>query len=186
MKTIHKVVGQSDENLSSALNTILIMPTEFSSRNNEENASLLDNTNMTKKPISLMKHFEHNLPFHPDRFDQFQAARYGNLEQIKRLHFNNQENAKVFFNRTDLETKLTALHYAARFQHFHICQYLIERCQANVDQPGEDGMTPLHYIARFRVEKTNQNNGNETYETIVRYLIQQGAQINKQDNYRST
>jgi ankyrin repeat protein len=56
----------------------------------------------------------------------------------------------------DFETKLTALHYAARFHHEDICEFLIEECQVDVNKAGEDGMTPLHYIARFRVEKESQ------------------------------
>jgi hypothetical protein len=68
----------------------------------------------------------------------------------------NQSNYKIFFNRLDPETKLTALHYAARFHHYDICKYLIEKCQVDVNKAGEDGMTPLHYIARFRVEKDSQ------------------------------
>ena len=62
----------------------------------------------------------------------------------------------MVFNRLDLETKLTALHYAARFHHLNICRYLIEVCRVDVNKAGEDGMTPLHYIARFRVEKDTQ------------------------------
>jgi ankyrin repeat protein len=68
----------------------------------------------------------------------------------------NKSNCKVFFNRLDPETKLTALHYAARFHHQSICEYLVEKCGADVNKAGEDGMTPLHYTVRFRVDKDNQ------------------------------
>ncbi len=66
----------------------------------------------------------------------------------------------------DFETKLTALHYAARFHHEDICEFLIEECQVDVNKAGEDGMTPLHYIARFRVEKESQVI-KETFSFIV-------------------
>jgi ankyrin repeat protein len=75
---------------------------------------------------------------------------------LKILYQENQLNCKTFFNRLDPETKLTALHYAARFNHYEICRYLIEQCEADVNKAGDDGMKPLHYIARFRVEKDTQ------------------------------
>ena len=65
-------------------------------------------------------------------------------------------NRKIFFNRLDPDTKLTALHYAARFNHYQICQYLIEECEADANKAGDDGMRPLHYVARFRVENDVQ------------------------------
>jgi ankyrin repeat protein len=89
-------------------------------------------------------------------FEEYQAARYGNLEDLKTLYQENQSNCKIFFNRLESETKLTALHYAARFNHYEICRYLIEQCEADVNKGGDDGMKPLHYIARFRVEKDTQ------------------------------
>ncbi len=75
---------------------------------------------------------------------------------MKTLCQENQSNRKVFFNRLDPETKLTALHYAARFNHYEICRYLIEHCEADVNKAGDEGMKPLHYVARFRVEKDTQ------------------------------
>ncbi|CAF1140837.1 unnamed protein product, partial [Rotaria sordida] len=111
------------------------------------------------------------------------AARDGNIEQLQALFQENESNYRVFFNRLDPETKLTALHYAARFHHFQICQYLIEHCEADVNKAGEDGMTPLHYIARFRVEKDTQA---DSYERVVRYLIRCGAKINARDVFDST
>jgi ankyrin repeat protein len=75
---------------------------------------------------------------------------------LKILYEENHSNYTTFFNRLDIETKLTALHYAARFHHEDICEFLIEECQVDVNKAGEDGMTPLHYIARFRVEKDSQ------------------------------
>lgn len=85
----------------------------------------------------------------------WQAARHGNLEQMQAL-FRQNPNRRVFFNRLDPETKLTPLHYAARFHHLDVCRYLIEQCEADLNKPGEDGMTPLHYLARFRAEKESQ------------------------------
>ena len=87
-----------------------------------------------------------------------QAARYGNLEQLEHLYAQNKSNAKIFFSRLDPETKLSALHYAARFHHLNICRFLIEKCHVDKNKAGEDGMTPLHYVARFRVEKDSQVN----------------------------
>lgn len=96
------------------------------------------------------------IPVFHRRIDLFQAARYGNLEDIKILHQRNQMDRQAFFNRLDPDTKLTALHYAARFNHYEICQYLVEECEADVNIAGDDGMKPLHYIARFRADKDNQ------------------------------
>jgi ankyrin repeat protein len=86
----------------------------------------------------------------------FQAARQGNLNQLRNLVGESKINPKIFFDRLDPESKLTALHYAARFHQFNVCRYLIEECGVDVNKPGEDGMTPLHYIARFRVERDSQ------------------------------
>lgn len=191
MKASSTIVGRSDENLSSALLSVSNLPVQLSIKNEEdEDLSILDkkkrNKTFAAKSINTKATFGREPTSNNQQSDLFLAARYGNLAQIKKLYSIHRDNPKVFFNRIDPETKLTALHYAVRFQHLHICQYLIEQCQANVDQPGEDSMTPLHYIARFRIEKTNQNNADGNYEATVRYLIQQRADINKQDDYLYT
>lgn len=80
------------------------------------------------------------------------------MDELKLLYREYQSNRRAFFNRLDPETKLTALHYAARFHHLEVCQFLVAECEADVVKPGEDGMTPLHYVARFRVEKEQVEN----------------------------
>ena len=75
---------------------------------------------------------------------------------MKALYDDHPYDYLAFFNRQDPESKLTALHYAARFHHLEICQFLVETCGAEVNKTGEDGMTALHYMARFRLEKQSQ------------------------------
>jgi ankyrin repeat protein len=160
-ESIHAIVGRGNQNLSSALDTLPELHVRFATNNTDEYLLFSDNdNNKNKKSVR----FKSNTTYELDRqistihrkIDQYQAARYGNLEQLKILFQENQFNYKTFFNRIDPETKLTALHYAARFHHYDICQYLIENCEVDVNKAGEDGMTPLHYIARFRVEKDSQ------------------------------
>jgi ankyrin repeat protein len=160
-KSIHAIVGRGDQNLSSALDSFPEFRARFATNNTDEYLLLSDNeNNKNKKPVRLKSNINYELDRQIStihrKIDQYQAARYGNLEQLKILFQENRFNYKTFFNRLDPETKLTALHYAARFHHYDICQYLIENCEVDVNKPGEDGMTPLHYIARFRVEKDSQ------------------------------
>ncbi|UJR27150.1 hypothetical protein I4U23_008449 [Adineta vaga] len=186
--SINAIVGRSDQNLSGALDSISDIHVRFAPNNDEEYALLSDSDKkhykkVLKRRLHKTNDLDRQISTTPSKIDQFQAARHGNLEHLKRLYQQNISNHKIFFNRLDSETKLTALHYAARFHHLDICIFLIEQCEANVNKAGEDGMTPLHYIARFRVEKDSQT---DVYEKIVRYLIQNRADINIRDDFAST
>ncbi|CAF1272276.1 unnamed protein product [Adineta steineri] len=183
-----KIAGGSDNNLSSALHSFSDLHVRFSSNNDEEFALLSDNGNkkvkkVTKRKSNLKSELERQESVTSRKIDQFQAARNGNLEHLKALFKDNISNLKIFFSRRDPETKLTALHYAARFHHLNICQFLIEQCHVEINKAGEDGMTPLHYIARFRVEKDSQA---DIYEKIVGYLIHSRADINARDDFLAT
>ena len=67
---------------------------------------------------------------------------------------------------------------------------------ADVDIPGEDGLTPLHYAARFRISQlvaetgglvSSYRPGGETdsavRDPVIRFLAEQGASINQRDRY---
>lgn len=160
-KNLYSIVGKGDQHLSSALESIPDLHVRFAS-NNDDQYTFIPENDQKKRKKSLRN--KSNTPHEFDRqistidrkIDQFQAARYGNLGQLKMLVPDNDSNYATFFNRLDPESKLTALHYAARFHHYHICEYLIEVCKVDINKAGEDGMTPLHYVARFRVEKDSQ------------------------------
>ncbi|CAF3449980.1 unnamed protein product [Rotaria sp. Silwood1] len=187
-RTINAIVGKSDQNLSSAIDVLPELHVRFTTTNENESL-LIDNNNKknTKKIFryqsTINSEFDRQLSTVHRKIDQFQAARDGNIEQLQILFQENESNHKIFFNRLDPETRLTALHYAARFHHLQICKYLIEDCEADVNKAGDDGMTPLHYIARFRVEKDTQA---DSYESVIRYLIHCGAKINARDSFDST
>ncbi|CAF3006428.1 unnamed protein product [Rotaria sp. Silwood2] len=187
-RTRNAIVGKSDQYLSSALDVLPDLHVHFTTNTGDD--YLLINDNERKKAKKVFRHqpstineFDRQLSTIHRKIDQFQAARDGNIEQLQTLLQENESNYKIFFNRLEPETKLTALHYAARFHHLQICQYLIEHCEADVNKAGEDGMTPLHYIARFRVEKDTQA---VSYEAVIRYLIRRGAKINARDVFDST
>ena len=46
--------------------------------------------------------------------------------------------------------KVSALHYAARHNMLDIMKLLVES-GADVNVSGDDGLTPLHYAARFKI-----------------------------------
>ncbi len=56
---------------------------------------------------------------------------------------------------------MTPLHYAARFDHLVLCEYLVKKgCSVSVED--SDGRTPLHLAARFG------------HPTICRWLLGEG------------
>lgn len=186
-KSIQAIVGRSDENLSSALDSLPDhLHIRFTDMNPKYEYNLIkdqdENTTLKrglrKRPAARTAEFERTTSvfqrtidqfevnfdfflienFENETTDVFQAARHGNLDQMKALYDEHIYDHKAFFNRQDPETKLTALHYAARFHHLEVCRFLVEKCEADVRKTGEDGMTALHYMARFRLERGSQVN----------------------------
>lgn len=160
MKTINTIVGQSDHQSSSGIDSIPDVQLRLIVHKDDEYSLVPENDNRRNRNLRRKSNqsigSDRQVPVFHRRIDLFQAARYGNLEDIKLLHQRNEMDRQAFFNRLDPDTKLTALHYAARFNHYDICRYLVEECGADVNKAGDDGMKPLHYIARFRADKDNQ------------------------------
>ncbi|XP_074658298.1 transient receptor potential cation channel subfamily A member 1 homolog isoform X1 [Tubulanus polymorphus] len=85
-----------------------------------------------------------------------QCARDGNVDSLRRLLDQmSKGQLKKRINWHD-ENKLSALHYAARYDHYLIVKLLVER-GANVNDRGEDDATPLHYGARYKKQKINRS-----------------------------
>ena len=59
-----------------------------------------------------------------------------------------------------------------------------------VDNVGADGMTPLHYAARYgknvTTEEDREEAGEDTGLAVVRLLVEAGADYNRQDDYSLT
>ncbi|XP_013386790.1 transient receptor potential cation channel subfamily A member 1 homolog, partial [Lingula anatina] len=163
-----------------------------------------------------------------------QCVRDGNPDKLLYL-LDNFGNVTKKINALD-ESKLSPLHYAARYNHFEVVKILVER-GADVNKKGKDDLTPLHLAARCkRMKRTKstdsldevEGNGapltpassEATVETavsneeergdgddvpngavreeaasddeldnqpsVVKYLIERGANVNAQDYYGLT
>ena len=102
----------------------------------------------------------------------FQIARDGDVEALRNLPNFEREELSKRVNDLD-ERRLTPLHYAARWQktkqnknrfrtkikqtisnrysHVEIIDLLLE-LGAEINQPGDDDMTPIHYAARWELK----------------------------------
>ncbi|XP_033635280.1 transient receptor potential cation channel subfamily A member 1 homolog isoform X2 [Asterias rubens] len=129
-----------------------------------------------------------------------QAARDGEVETMRRYLEQIGSNKRRRVNKLD-ENNLSALHYAARYNHIEIVKLLIKH-QADPGNKGDDNTTPIHFAARCKrpnkatatVVVSGQDGGDEdndeddedaTDETtgIITFLQSAGADINAQDIY---
>ena len=69
-----------------------------------------------------------------------------------------------------LYVQVSALHYAARHNMLDIMKVLVEH-GADVDISGNEGLTPLHYAARFKINP--QSGSKENNGLVSTYLIQE-------------
>ena len=83
----------------------------------------------------------------------------------------------------------SALHYAARYSHLEFLQILLQN-HVQIDNIGSDGMTPLHYAARYGKNVTHLDQKLEedldVGLEVLKTLINAGANINKRDVYNLT
>ena len=92
----------------------------------------------------------------------------------------------------DLDHKKNSpLHYAVRYSHIDIVKALIDM-NANVNMVGSDGMTPVHYAARYGKNLTSKTKTDE-YDSIedlglnvLKMLISAGGDFNAKDEYSLT
>ena len=108
-----------------------------------------------------------------------QLTREGDISSIKIIldHYGQtlykqinslDENKVEYFDDTSLDnlSKVSALHYAARHNMLEVMKLLVES-GADVDICGDDGLTPLHYAARFKISPQHEKKGRlvSTYMT---------------------
>ncbi|XP_071749523.1 transient receptor potential cation channel subfamily A member 1 homolog [Lepeophtheirus salmonis] len=101
----------------------------------------------------------------------FQLVREGDLFGLKGIisGFPTDQIAKRI-NILD-ENKISCLHYATRYAHLPILEYLIGH-GANVNILGDGGLTPLHFAARFK-----KLNGIESYTSSRRSSSYRGSSL---------
>lgn len=110
-----------------------------------ELSTLITNPGMRKSESSEVLH----LTLH-------QCARDGDAESMRRLLASLTGNVKKKINSHDDED-LSALHYAARYNHHPIVKMLVE-AGARTDDVDKDGGTPLHFAARYKRMRLSQIN----------------------------
>nr|XP_039268134.1 transient receptor potential cation channel subfamily A member 1 homolog isoform X2 [Styela clava] len=126
-----------------------------------------------------------------------QAAREGDVAIIERLmekYQTNQQRKKRINSKDD--SKLTPLHYAARYTHYHMLQYLLKN-GANPNAKAEDGATALHFLAKYKKKRITVEGGNDDDDSseseedelppeetfsCLKLLVDNGAQINAKDS----
>ncbi|XP_076812155.1 uncharacterized protein LOC143459076 isoform X2 [Clavelina lepadiformis] len=131
-----------------------------------------------------------------------QVARDGNIMLMKAiLKRMTPMRAKRKLNKKDRD-KFTPLHYAARYNHFEMCELLLQY-GANLHCRGEDDLTPLHLVAKYKPKKSrseslgdydesdaaSDEDGRSQQEanvTVLEYLISTGAHANDKDFYGLT
>ena len=80
-------------------------------------------------------------------YQYLQLAREGDFKPIQHILFKlGLVKAKKIVNQLD-SNKISALHYAARYDHLPIVELLVEH-GADINIRGDDGLTPLHFCAR--------------------------------------
>uniref|UniRef100_H2Y8X8 Ion transport domain-containing protein n=1 Tax=Ciona savignyi TaxID=51511 RepID=H2Y8X8_CIOSA len=95
--------------------------------------------------------------------------------------------------------KLTPMHYAARYNHYHMISFLIKN-GASVQIKGEDDATPLHFIAKYKKKRATDSSWNyddvsesddepmpeEEKLSCLKLLVENGAQVNARDSMSLT
>ena len=76
----------------------------------------------------------------------------------------------VMIDKILLYVQVLSLHYAARHNMLDIMRVLVEH-GADVDISGNDGLTPLHYAARFKINPLSGSK--EKGGLVTTYLIQE-------------
>ena len=117
-----------------------------------------------------------------------QIARDGHLEELE--DYLQPRGNGPHLDQLD-DKRNSALHYACRYSHIKLVEVLLlPEYTITVDNVGADGMTPLHYATRYgkNVVGGCERNSEEpdTGLEVVRLLVEQGADYNKQDDYSLT
>nr|CAB3267277.1 transient receptor potential cation channel subfamily A member 1 homolog [Phallusia mammillata] len=130
-----------------------------------------------------------------------QIARDGDVTMMRTvLNLLTQSRGRKKLNKKDAD-KFTPLHYAARYNHVDMCKLLVEK-GADIHAPGEDDVTALHLVAKYKPKKekveipdsessdTMSEEDNKAMEDansqILEFLLEQGARVNIKDFYGLT
>nr|XP_018668223.2 transient receptor potential cation channel subfamily A member 1 homolog isoform X2 [Ciona intestinalis] len=124
-----------------------------------------------------------------------QVAREGDVMLMEKLleRISTMQQKKKRLNEKD-DGKLTPMHYAARYNHYHMISYLIKN-GASVQIKGEDDATPLHFIAKYKKKRATDSTWNydeasdsddepmpeEETLSCLKLLVDNGAQVNARD-----
>ena len=153
-----------------------------------------------------------------ERKSIFQLARDGDVKGMELLfeRLGTPKSKRVMgkINTLD-ENKVGILHYAARYEQLEMVK-LIVFWGGDVNIRGDDGLSPLHFAARFKIinkvpsnkivyssAKYNPSDGNATPTTldikdilngkvpqdsssVIAFLAQEGADVNARDKYGLT
>ena len=80
--------------------------------------------------------------------NMLQLAREGDFKTMERLLASiRPSKVQKILNQLD-SNKISILHYAARYDHLDIVKLLVEK-GADINIRGDDGLTPLHFCARY-------------------------------------
>eukprot|EP00092_Neocalanus_flemingeri_P024563 GFUD01026641.1.p1 GENE.GFUD01026641.1~~GFUD01026641.1.p1 ORF type:complete len:1187 (+),score=294.85 GFUD01026641.1:192-3752(+) len=119
-------------------------------------------------------------------YNLHQIARDGHVAELSTLLSSGQWSGRL--DELDVKEN-SALHYAARYSHLDIVNMLLKN-SVKIDNIGSDGMTPLHYAARYGKNITCWDEASESDEDIglevLKALINAEAEINKEDLYNLT
>uniref|UniRef100_H2YPY9 Ion transport domain-containing protein n=1 Tax=Ciona savignyi TaxID=51511 RepID=H2YPY9_CIOSA len=109
-------------------------------------------------------------------------ARDGESETLnKMLQSLPEAQRRRMINASTDDEGVTALHLAARHNHYDVCKLLINY-GANVDARGEGRATPLHYAARYKQKKRLSDEDEPVYDNeskgVIALLAEHGAHVN--------
>ena len=121
-----------------------------------------------------------------------QVAREGDVDKVLQI-VENHGHDKI--DELD-ESKVSALHYAARQNSLQIMEILLSH-GAHVDIKAAGGLTPLHFAARFKISqhqdqaglKTNykaalEEENDNAADPAINLLVRYGADVNIKDRYK--
>nr|QQY02543.1 transient receptor potential cation channel 2 [Cryptocotyle lingua] len=132
--------------------------------------------------------------------DMFNLIRQGLAEGLRQIVWERRDEASALINIVD-DAEFSCLHQAARRHDLECVKTLIEEGKADVNLKTKDGLTPLHFAAKYEPIRSNEqlrkksipmvevmdiaHNINETkcevFDAVIQYLHQSGANIEEPD-----
>ena len=120
-----------------------------------------------------------------------QIARDGHLEELEEYLQSRGDGS----NLDQLDDKRnSALHYASRYSHLKLVEVLLSaEYNITVDNVGADGMTPLHYAARYGKNNVTVKTLRDDYDGdsdvglgVLKLLLKAGGVVTAGDAYKLT